>query len=60
MDYNKKHEFEVLNQGKIWEDKCGVCCVLKCGVFGDFRKMCHCDNFKDTKCEECDHKGMGF
>ena len=60
MDFNKKYEFEKLNKEKSWEDKCNNCCVLVCGLFGDFKKQCHCNNFKNCECKDCKHKDMCF
>lgn len=60
MDLAKKYEFEKLNENKTWEDKCNICCILKCKLFGDFEKQCHCGNFKDSDCKKCKHKNMCF
>lgn len=60
MDFKQKYEFEKLNKNEIWIDKCNVCCILKCGILGDFKIQCHCGNFEKSNCKECKHKDMCF
>ena len=62
MDLERKYEFEELNKGKVWEDKCGTCCVLQCGLFADFDKQCHCSNFKSSSygCKKCRYREMSY
>lgn len=54
-DHTQKELFELLNKHKQWEDKCKECCIIKCGLFGDFENQCHCANF-DKSCKECVHQ----
>lgn len=58
MDLKKKVMFENENKDKMWEDKCNYCCILKCGLFADFEKQCHCGNFTSRSCKECKHKDL--
>lgn len=60
MDLKQKYKFETFNKYKVWDDKCNICCILKCGLFGDFKKQCHCGNFKDNECKKCTHRNMSF
>lgn len=59
MDMDKGFEFRKKNKGKIFI-ACDTCCILKCGVFGDFKKQCHCGNFENTECEKCKNKNQTF
>lgn len=56
----KKSMFQYENKDKNWEDKCNNCCILKCGLFADYEKQCHCSNFATMSCRECKHKDLKY
>lgn len=62
MNYDnaQKELFELLNAYNKWEDKCKECCIIKCGLFGDFKNQCHCGNFEDKKCKDCVHQNIVY
>ena len=60
MDLLRRSIFLDRNKGKDWKDRCNTCCVLKCGLFGDLKKQCHCDNFATKSCGECKYKDLQY
>ena len=60
MDLIKKEKFQWQNKDRLWQDKCNYCCILKCGLFGDFEKQCHCGNFDTMSCRECKYKDFTY
>lgn len=60
MDLIKNSKFINENKNKEWHDKCNGCCVLICGLFGDFENKCHCGNFSSKSCKECKYKDLTF
>lgn len=60
MDLIKKNRFMDENKNNEWCDKCNSCCVVKCGLFGDFENKCHCENFSSKSCKGCKHKDLTF
>lgn len=59
MNIKKMFEYQEMNKGKIFEP-CMDCCIMKCGLFGDAEKQCHCGNFENTECKKCKHENICF
>lgn len=52
-------EYREMNKGEVFKP-CDTCCFMRCGIFGDADKQCHCGNFENTECKKCKHKNICF